>query len=213
MGSPKKTPPRPALNAFDLEVENFIASFLLREGLSPSQNQIAKALGKHLYSVQFSLKKLLQNGRVESTLKNGKGLVVTAAESNPSTLVSLPLLGIVAAGRPIEAIEQRRTIEVPAWMMKPRATYFVLQVQGDSMIEDHIEDGDFILVRQTHSAQNGERVVAIIDQEATLKRFEKKKDRIWLHPANVNLSSMEIASHHDFRIAGIFSGVLRKASG
>ncbi|MDR3608641.1 MAG: transcriptional repressor LexA [Oligoflexia bacterium] len=197
------------LNRSDLEVEAFISSYLLREGFSPSQHEIARGLGRSRYPIQISIQKLIAHGRV-TVLKNGKGLTSVAQVASQVPLPQVPLLGAVAAGRPIEAIERRESIEVPSWMMKPNAYYFVLRVQGESMIEDHIENGDLVLIRQSDSARNGDRVVALINNEATLKRFEKKNGRILLHPANAAMRPIEVGAHQEFRIAGIFSGILRK---
>ena len=206
-------PPLPSpLNKSDLEIESFILRHIVREGRSPSEREIAKGTKRSLAATQFSLKKLIAHGRVKTTLAGGKGLspVAPVGEAERSFV---PLLGNVAAGRPIEAIEERESIEVPSWMMKPGANYFVLRVQGESMIEDQIQDGDLVLIRQSVTAKNGDQVVALINNEATLKRFEKVGERIRLHPANETLKPIDIGAHQEFRIAGIYSGVLRKADG
>jgi repressor LexA len=210
MAQPRSKPKDVPLSPLDLQVEAFVHSFVLREGTSPSQREIARSVNRRLYSVQISLKKLIAHGRMEASLKNGKGLLPTKSMNTAS---SVPLLGTVAAGRPIEAIEGREQIEVPSWMMKRGANYFVLRVQGQSMIDDHIENGDLVLIRQSQSAHNGDRVVALIDNEATLKRFKKKNGRVVLYPANSSMPPIQVETDQEFRIAGIFAGVLRKVPG
>lgn len=208
MGSVKKRVKIPnSLTKFDLEVEHYIRSFLLRENVSPSQRNIAEHFEKSLSSIQFSLQKLIHLKRLEKSNPNGRELIPLQPKSPAQ---NIPLLGRVAAGLPIEAIEQHETLEVPAWMMKANAQYFVLQVQGQSMIEDSIQNGDFVLIRQTQTANTGDTVVALINNEATLKRYEKKSGRIRLLPANSTMNPIEIEAHQELRIAGIFAGVLRK---
>ena len=120
----------------------------------------------------------------------------------------LPVLGYIAAGQPIEAIEQRETIQVPD-LWRSNRPCFVLQVRGDSMIEDGILDGDHIIVEQREQARNGDIVVALIDGcDATLKRIEQKPGMVILHPANSQMSPMQF-SPDQVSIQGVLVGQMR----
>jgi repressor LexA len=123
-------------------------------------------------------------------------------------LWEVPLLGLVAAGVPIEALEQPDTISLPEDMLG-RGETFVLQVKGDSMIEDHILDGDRIIVEKKTTAENGEIVVALIGNEATVKRFYREPGRVRLQPANSSMAPIYVQSEN-LKIQGVVTGVLRK---
>ncbi len=118
----------------------------------------------------------------------------------------LPLAGRVAAGQPIEAVETPDTISVPSSMYGE--DHFVLKVEGDSMIEDGILDGDFVVVKKQPLARSGQTVVALIEGEATIKRFYRKNQHVELHPANPALRPI-IIKQGEFNIAGVVVGVIR----
>jgi len=120
----------------------------------------------------------------------------------------LPLLGRVAAGSAIEAIEQADD-QVDFRTFCGRGN-FALKVKGESMIEDHIEDGDLVVIKPQRNASNGQRVVAMIDGEVTLKKFHRKRDKIVLEPANVRMSPIVVTPEKDIQILGVLVGVLRK---
>jgi repressor LexA len=120
----------------------------------------------------------------------------------------LPLLGNVAAGAPTAAVEQDERLDFAEMFGGP--DHFALRVRGQSMIDDHIEDGDFVVIRKQADAPNGERVVAMIDGEVTLKRFYKEKNHIRLEPANSNMQPIIVDAKADSGILGILVGVLRK---
>jgi repressor LexA len=191
----------------------FIQSFEVREGLSPTRQEIKEGLAlPNLMAAQRAVQKLKKLGhlRFETQSKRGieltHGATKTARHSNE---ILLPLLGEVAAGKPIEAIENYETLPVPRIFVKGSAPHFVLKVSGDSMIEDHICDGDFVIIRSTETAHNGEKVVALIDGHATLKRFYRKQGRVELHPANEKMKPILVEAHQHLRIAGIFTGLIR----
>ena len=123
---------------------------------------------------------------------------------------TLPLVGRVAAGRPIEVLSQHEELEVPESMIEKTGTFFSLLVEGDSMIEDGILDGDFVVIKKQSTANNGDTVVALIDNEATIKRFYKKKNTIELHPANSNYQPIVVHPNTGFKIEGVLAGVIRK---
>jgi repressor LexA len=122
--------------------------------------------------------------------------------------MELPLVGFVAAGKPIEAIATPGSIEVPPSMVGPGEN-FVLRVQGDSMIGDGILDGDYIVVRKQGHADNGQTVVALLRGEATVKRMLYRDNRIELHPANPSMQPIIIEDEEDFRVEGVVVGVIR----
>jgi repressor LexA len=118
---------------------------------------------------------------------------------------------VVAAGRPIEAIESPEEIEVPARMLGTGGERYALRVRGDSMIEDGIQDGDVVVVRRTSRAENGETVVAIVDGEATLKRFYRAGSRVELRAANAGLQPLRLPADR-VEIRGVLVGLLRRYS-
>jgi repressor LexA len=188
----------------------FIAGFIDGRGYAPSYEEIRRHLGvRSLNAVAKLVAQLRRRGALAEAPFNAKRSLTPVARraSSPSTL---PLLGLIAAGRPIEAIENPEPIEVPESLLGPGERY-ALQVRGDSMIEDGIRDGDLILVRRSARAENGQTVVAVVDGEATLKRFFRRGAQVELRPANAAHSSMRwLASRVEIR--GVLVGLLRRYS-
>ena len=158
-------------------------------------------------SLHKQVQALIEAGLVEPPEGKRRGLrVVPEAMEEEGRL---PLLGRIAAGRPIEAVANPETIEVPASLRTARPCY-VLGVRGDSMIEDGILDGDLVIIEQRDTAKNGEVVVALIDgEEATLKRIEQKPGEVVLHPANGSMPPMHYAPEQ-VRIQGVLVGQMRR---
>lgn len=147
--------------------------------------------------------------RAAAASANAKSTPWSSPIGNSGEIVELPLLGTIAAGSPIEAIEQRESVRVPADMVGRRETY-VLKVRGSSMIGDGILDGDFVIVERRDHAQNGETVVAMINgQEVTLKRFYIEAEGVRLQPANPAMPPIYLRNG-DFAIQGVMIGLLRK---
>jgi len=120
---------------------------------------------------------------------------------------SLPLVGHIAAGAPIEAVENREVVDLEELFKASQDTY-VLKVRGDSMVDEHIRDGDLVIIEKRETAQDGETVVALLDSgEATLKKFYKDGNRIRLQPANPNFSPIYV---DDVLIQGVVVGVIRQ---
>ena len=137
---------------------------------------------------------------------------VEPVDEPSSDLVSLPLLGIVAAGVPIEAIEVPERIDVPSELVPKRGESYVLRVRGDSMIEEQIRDGDYVVVERRSEARNGETVVALIRGcDATLKRFFRMGSQVRLEPANASMKPLEVPAS-DVEIRGVVCGLLRRYS-
>ncbi len=188
------------------KVLEFIESFTDRESYPPSQTEIARALGyRSLGTVQHYLVHLEREGYLVKEWNARRGLRVLRPKGNRS---ELPLAGTVAAGKPIEAVETSDSIEVPSSMVGPGEN-FVLLVQGDSMVDEGILDGDYVVVRKQSDADSGQIVVALINDEATVKRFYKKGRRIELHPANPVMFPLLIENEDSFRIEGVVVGVIR----
>ena len=122
--------------------------------------------------------------------------------------VELPLMGLVAAGSPLAAEQQDEHLNIND--LFTGANHFALKVKGQSMIEDHIDDGDYVVIRKQDNAENGERVVAMIDNEVTLKRFHREKGQVRLEPANGKMQPIVVDPKSDAKILGVLVGVLRK---
>ena len=120
----------------------------------------------------------------------------------------LPLLGLIAAGYPLEVFQDTEYMDVPTEYADPQN--YVLKVNGSSMIDDHICDGDFVVIKKVETATNGDTVVALVNNEATLKRFYKKKETVELHPRNKAFDIIKINKNDNFQINGIVLAVLRK---
>jgi repressor LexA len=120
----------------------------------------------------------------------------------------IPLAGVVAAGIPIEPVPQAELVEVPPSMLRDGKN-FALRVKGDSMREDGILPGDLVIVHRQTTAHNGQTVVALVNREATIKRYYQKQDRIELHPANATMQPIIITAHDEFRLEGVVIGIIR----
>jgi len=192
----------------------FIVGFLGREGFAPSYEEIRRHLGlRSLNAVAKLIAQLRRRGALAAAPFNAKrSLVLTRPRRvpRPAATATLPLLGLVAAGRPIEAIENPEPVEVPASLLGPGERY-ALRVRGDSMIEDGIRDGDLIVVRRAAQAENGQTVVAVVDGEATLKRLFRRGDRVELHPANASLPPMHWPAGR-VEVRGVLIGLVRRYS-
>lgn len=188
------------------QIYDYISDYINEFEFAPTQMEIKEHFGfKSLGSVQDYIKYLTKAGYLEKSDNSVRGLKPTSP--NDEMVIDIPLLGSVAAGSPIEAIEGNEMISVPVAMV-PKGECFALNVSGNSMIEDGILDGDVIIVKKSNSAFNGETVVALIDGEATVKRFYKKKEQIELHPANSTMKPI-IITGGAFEIKGSLVGLFR----
>ena len=181
---------------------DFIQDHTVNYNEAPSYEEIMKGMGfGSLGTVHWYVNALTHNGHLNrSKGPNGKRALALSSKDN-AKLARLPLLGLIAAGEPIEALENAQTISVPAPFVHP--DNFVLKVKGDSMIGDHIDDGDYIVVRKSMEAQPGQIVVALINDEATLKRYQPMNDRIELHPRNPAYPIIKVSSKDRFQINGV----------
>ncbi|MCF7886305.1 MAG: transcriptional repressor LexA [Candidatus Marinimicrobia bacterium] len=185
---------------------NFVADFIETNDRSPTYKEIMEGLNfSSPGTIDWYVKELEKAGVLERAKQpNGKRALRLAPQYQQETL---PLLGRIAAGNPIEAVENREEIEVPTSYI--REENYVLEVKGDSMIEDNIQDGDFVIIRQQDTANQGETVVALVNNEATLKRYHPRPDHIELRPANADYKPIIVSPDDDFRIRGVVLYVFR----
>jgi len=165
-----------------LEILEFIKNFIGENNYAPSYREIAKALKlSSVATVAEYINVLEQKGYLSREGACARSLQLTPSWDERA--FEIPLVGSIAAGKPIEAIRTNETIEIPRDLMSPNI--FALRVKGDSMIEDGILDGDFVIIEKTNNPKNGDIVVALLDNDnVTLKRFFREKKRIRLQPAN-----------------------------
>ena len=189
------------------EIYEFIEEKMDARGYGPTVREIGTAFKiKSPNGVMCHLKALEKKGLIRK--ERGAARAIQLVDRKPPAF-GLPLFGKVAAGKPLPAIEQADDrLEVDAILGgKDR---FALKVQGDSMIDDHIQEGDYVVIRRQATAENGEPVVAMIDNEVTLKRFYKEADHIRLQPSNDKLSPIIVDDSKEIRILGVLVGVVRK---
>lgn len=187
------------------EILSFIKGFIEDNDYAPSYREIAAALGlSSVATVAEYVSVLSQKGYLIKDGSSARSLQLTPSWDERTFQV--PLMGLISAGRPIEAIRTNDTIDIPRDMMGPNV--FALKVTGDSMTEDGILDGDYVIIEKTSSPKNGDIVVALLEQDnVTLKRFFREKTRIRLQPANK--SYKPIYTKKAF-VQGRLKGVIRK---
>ena len=188
-------------------VYDFIKEYIGARGMAPSYDEIRRAFRFGSYnSVQKHLKRLEEKGVLRSPWKNRKR-ALELIEPSPSS-ATLPLLGRVAAGRPIEAIAHPETVEVPEMLLRGEDN-FALRVVGDSMVDEGIRDGDIVIVKRQRDARDGQTVVALIGDDATIKQYHRRGPRIELRPANPRMRPI-LVEEGDLQIQGIVVGLIRK---
>lgn len=188
------------------EIYEFIREKIEGRGYGPTVREIGDGFDiKSPNGVMCHLKALEKKGLI-TRVSNRARAIQLVDHRYPSP--GLPLLGQVAAGSPTAAIEQDEHLNINDLFDDPN--HFLLKVRGQSMIEDHIEDGDYVVIRKRTDAANGERVVAMIDGEVTLKRFYKEKDHVRLEPANGTMRPIIVPAAADPAVLGVLVGVVRK---
>lgn len=196
-----------ALTRRQQEILEFLRTHAREFEHPPTLEELCQALGlSSRGSLHKHIQALVEAGLVEPMDGRQRGVRLTESARLPED--SLPWLGTIAAGRPLEAVDIPEQVSVPGWL-RGKGECFVLKVRGDSMIDEGILDGDWVVVEQREHARNGEIVVALIDGwEATLKRIEQHRDRVVLHPANPRLEPM-IYEPHRVQIRGVVVGQMR----
>jgi repressor LexA len=187
------------------EILDFIRGYRKTHGISPTQREIRETFQLSSFgTVQKHLKRLEEKGALSREWNRSRGISPREDSGGPR---EIPLLGSVAAGRPIEPFPQEESIEVPASMLG-KGDHFVLRVRGESMIEDGILDGDYVVVARREKAESGQTVVALIRGEATLKRYYSEGARVRLQPANAAMKPLTVDAR-DVTIQGVVTGLIR----
>ncbi|MFQ5767877.1 MAG: transcriptional repressor LexA [Acidobacteriota bacterium] len=190
------------------EILRFVTAFVRQNDYSPSLEEIADELGlSSVSTVHKHVSQLIEGGHLTRGWNQNRTLLPVKMERRPRA-AEIPLKGIVAAGKPIETIEDDEVLEIPESFLGRGETY-ALKVAGQSMIDEGIRDGDFVIVERRRKARNGETVIALIDGEtATLKRFYLEGSRVRLKPANPSFRPLVLPASR-VSITGVVKGVLR----
>ena len=191
------------------QILDFINDFINDNGFSPSLREIAKYFKlSSIATIHAHIDNLKKKGFLKTHYNQARSIELSPVKTNFAQSIELPLVGFITAGEPIEAIQQNETITVSADFATENANSYVLKVKGNSMIEEGILDGDYVIIERNPSPQNGDVVVALLDNAfATLKKFYRETNRIRLQPAN---SSMKPIYSKDPLIQGIVKGVIRR---
>ncbi len=189
---------------------SFLAAYQQRHGVSPTLEEIGNDLGVTRVTVFQHVRSLEEKGAVRREPLLARSLEILDPEFRPeSNVPGIPILGRIAAGQPIEAVEDPPTLDVTD-LIPTGADLYALRVQGQSMIEDGIHDGDYVIVESRNTARNGETVVAILPgeagDEATLKRYYRESDHVRLEPANPTMEAIRV---REVEIRGVVRGVIR----
>jgi len=188
------------------EILDFIRNYRVENGISPTQREIRETFRLSSFgTVQKHLKRLEEKGALSREWNRSRGI---SPREDGDGARGVRLLGSVAAGRPIEPFPNEESIEVPASMLG-KGEHFVLRVRGESMIEDGILDGDYVVVSRREKAESGQTVVALIRGEATLKRYYSEGARVRLQPANAAMKPMTVDAR-DVTIQGVVTGLIRE---
>lgn len=191
------------------EILDFIRNFIAENGYAPSFREIAYYFElSSVSTVAEYISILEEKGYLTKEAMEARSIQLTPAFASGIDTFEIPLSGVIDAGKPIEAIRTNETIDIPKDMMGRKT--FALRVRGESMIDDGILDGDYVIIEQSSTPRNGEIVVALIDNEnATLKRYYNEKNNIRLQPANRAIAPMRFAKKR-VTIQGKVKGVIRK---
>ena len=192
-----------------LQIMKFIRDYRRENQTSPTLEEIGNSLGVHRVTVHQHVAALVKKGAIRKLPQRSRSIEILDKDYLPKPTVKL--LGRIAAGRPIEAIEDPQPYTVDELLpISPGEDTYMLRVVGDSMIDDHITDGDLVLVEKAASAHDGEIVVAIVEGEATLKRLYREAGGvIRLQPANAAMEPIFVRPPEHLEVRGVVRGVLR----
>ena len=208
------TEPKPALTKKQQAIYNYIVKHIEMKGFPPAIRDICTEFGiSSPNGVMCHLKALESKGYINRIQKHknnkraqARGITIPGVSAGG---FSLPLVGVVAAGKAIESAEDDQRLEMRELFGED--DLFVVKVRGSSMVEGHIADGDYVVIRKCETCENGEKVVAMVEKAMTLKKYYKKKDGIHLHPMNSTMDPIVVdPSRQDIRILGVLTGVIRK---
>jgi repressor LexA len=202
----------PTITKRQHEILDFIRDKIENRGFPPSIREIGEAFKiASPNGVMCHLKALEKKGFIE----RNKGVKDQKSAARAITIPGLrvgtatfPLLGMVSAGTGMEVVSQDDRIDLSD--MFGGKNHYALRVRGQSMIEDHIDDGDIVILKKQDTADNGERVVAVVDGAATLKKFYRRRDRVVLEPSNSTMSPIVVEPNQNVQIVGVLVGVLRR---
>jgi len=199
-----------ALTRRQREVLEAVRDYIATNGYSPSLEEIGGSLGlSSVATVHKHVSHLVEKGFVRRSWNQNRSIEIVDRDPGAGT-VCIPLSGTIAAGKPLEAVPTSEVLSVPADMVAGRNRTHVLKVQGLSMIDEQIRDGDYVIIEERETARDGETVVALIDgTEATLKRFYHEGRRVRLQPANPDMEAIFVPADR-LRIQGVVVGVIRK---
>jgi repressor LexA len=189
----------------------YVAAFQKRHGVAPTHREICQEFGYSSYgTVHKHLKLLAEKGFLRRDWNQKRGLELLRAVPGAATSdVELPFYGRIAAGLPIEAVSGDETVAVPRHLLARSGEHYVLRVVGESMVEEGIHDGDLVVVLRRERAEPGEMVVALLGNEATLKRFYPEGDSVRLQPANPTMEAIRVPAR-EMRVQGVVVGLMRK---
>jgi repressor LexA len=193
------------------EILNYLGSYTEANGYAPSFEEIADQFNYNsLATVHEHLSNLERKGYIKRSYNESRAIQILPSEAY-ARAVELPMLGTVAAGMPIEAVASGETFAVPESFLRKTGSHYVLKVKGQSMIDAHIGDGDFVIVNERQNADNGEMVIAMMHgSSATVKKIYRERDgRIRLQPANESMEPIFV-HENDISIQGVVVGVLRR---
>jgi repressor LexA len=192
------------------EILDYLNDFIQQHGYAPSLEEIGRRFNlSSLATVHKHLSNLQEKGFIRRSWNRSRSVELLAARTGQRA-VELPMLGYVAAGHPIEAVMGGDTIAVPEALISGRRDTYVLRVKGESMIDEQIRDGDWVVVEDRHSADNGEMVIALVGgDDVTLKKFYRESGRIRLQPANPTMAPIYVDPDR-VQIQGVVVGVMRK---
>jgi repressor LexA len=200
-----------ALTKRQREILDYLSGYADENGYAPSFEEIARKFNYNsLATVHEHLSNLERKGYIKRSYNESRAIEILPSDVFPKA-IELPLLGTVAAGMPIEAVHTHETMSVPDSFISRGGNHYVLRVRGNSMIDEQIRDGEFVIINERRGVDNGETVIALINNDAaTVKKFYRERDgRIRLQPANETMLPIYV-HEDDVTIQGVVVGVLRK---
>ncbi len=198
-------PDRTNLTKRQLEIYDYIKEKIASRGYGPTVREIGTAFKiRSPNGVMCHLKALEKKGMIQREGFAARAIQLVGYKPGS---VHIPLLGQVAAGTPLPAMEEFDQLDLT--QLAGNQEQYALRVKGDSMIEDHIQNGDYVIIKPQETARNGETIVALVEGEATLKKFYKERNRIRLDPANGQFKPIYIDPDKDVKVLGSLVGVIR----
>ncbi len=188
------------------QILDYIENYIKKNGISPTFEEIGRHSKKSFSTVHEHVGALVKKGFLDKANNSSRGIEL----KRQSEMIKIPLFGVIAAGQPIEVIQEKETIAIPREKLPLSGSYYALRVQGNSMIDEGIHDKDTILIKNQNVAENGDKVVALLNgNEATLKTFYKEKGHIRLQPANKKYQPIIVTKEQEFSLQGVLFDIIR----